>query len=170
MAEIAVSALPVSSFCASASIIVANVGGTTSTVTRAILLTSNGAERIQLSGFASSYVMIESNGGIFIAPQNAQGFVVFHSGSGAAALAVSGVGDVEFTSHGVGTSIYMYGDGSELTLQGTGVVIEPNTGGTVFITYNPLTSGDWSGVPNSIWEALDRIAACVATLNGGPIP
>jgi hypothetical protein len=37
-------------------------------------------------------------------------------------------------------------------------------------SYTPATPGDWSGNPADAIEALDRLAAAVAGLLGGPIP
>jgi hypothetical protein len=36
--------------------------------------------------------------------------------------------------------------------------------------YTPNASGDWDGDPATVQEALDRLAAAVAGLLGGPIP
>lgn len=43
-------------------------------------------------------------------------------------------------------------------------------GATLTLSYHPSTPGDWSGSPSHVWEALDRLAAAVAGLLGGPIP
>lgn len=39
------------------------------------------------------------------------------------------------------------------------------------ITYSPGTPGDWSGTPpTDVWIALDRLAAYLNTVGGGPVP
>lgn len=39
-----------------------------------------------------------------------------------------------------------------------------------FCGYTPATPGDWNGVPVNAGEAIDRLAAAVAGLLGGPVP
>ena len=38
------------------------------------------------------------------------------------------------------------------------------------IGYTPAVPGNWSGSPATTQQALDRMAALLNTLNGGPIP
>jgi hypothetical protein len=40
----------------------------------------------------------------------------------------------------------------------------------IFITYDPANPTDWNGDPTNVVEALDRIAAALALLQGFPIP
>jgi len=82
---------------------------------------------------------------------------------------------------GPGSALVMIFDASSNPDSGDIPTFLPNWtgGGGVFsftsvypqlVNYTPLNSGDWNGDPTNIRDALDRIAAAVAGLLGGPIP
>lgn len=57
-------------------------------------------------------------------------------------------------------------------IQAVGAPVDPSDAANkqYVDTYSPSTSGDWSGDPATVHEALDRLAAAVAGLLGGPVP
>lgn len=71
--------------------------------------------------------------------------------------------------HG-GTGLNMTGVfGTVLTSSGSGLSYEFVVSNNV--VYNPLTPSDWAGTPpNNVQDALNRIAALLFTIHGGPIP
>jgi hypothetical protein len=79
---------------------------------------------------------------------DSNGFITIESGSAASLRLESNTGFIELGTSGQ-------------------ITIEPASGQNCFISYTPLTPSDWSGSPTSVWEALDRIAAAIFTLQGG---
>lgn len=96
--------------------------------------------------------------------------------SGANTGGVSALVDLSNDTTGVlpilhgGTGLNAVGiNGTVLTSNGSGVsyaFVNSN-----YVEYAPSTPGDWASTPpNNVKDALDRLAAVVAILNGGPIP
>lgn len=87
----------------------------------------------------------------------------------ASAFTLDALGNVVL---GVCTTFSVVGPGSaEITIDAAGEInLTPAPGFTVQIFYSPASPGDWSGLPTDLVSAVDRIAAAVAGLLGGPIP
>lgn len=168
--EVKVSELPTSDSCNNAAIFVCDVAGVTSTVTRAIILTADTGEQLKLKGAHDTEFLFETNGGIFVHPKNGQGIAFFVTDTDNAHLVLGGDGSITGNAYGSG-DIHWNCGGATIWMEDDGdVIVQCASGKVLTLSYDPLTSSDWSGDPATVWEALDRIASKVAAFTGGPIP
>lgn len=117
---------------------------------------ANDIKNIALIKDGSDTNAVDMNGRILIGPEEAQSVNWGQRGL----LDPSGIGSVDWLMR------YLVNSSNVQTVEWENLKLL----GAWEVGYTPANSGDWSGDPTSLHEAINRIAAVVATLNGGPIP
>jgi len=101
----------------------------------------------------------------------------FESSGGSALIVVplqsSTVSDDTVQGDGIYVARYVQASGTASVVQAgfTGTIIEQKLGNPVGVGMSALTAGNWVAPPPAdVLDAVERLAATVAVLNGGPIP
>lgn len=169
MMDVTFGDLPVATDFANADLVACWQATTTMTVPKSVFLQAKAGEEISLqtaggtkSGFdAASNTVINIEAGKFLRVQRGTDIFVQILSAGSLLLTAK-TGQAVFVADSSGAGgLYCDGAGN---VQVTAVAGTP-----VNVQYVPANSADWIGDPAWEKDALDRIAAEVAILKGGPI-
>lgn len=70
-----------------------------------------------------------------------------------------------------GQKLFLKNGSAVISIVGSGgITLHDTSGSSAVVTYVAGTPGNWSGSPTDFSHAIDRLAAAVAGLLGGPIP
>lgn len=167
MPDTKISALPAATTVSNADDTVIVQAGVNKKAARTLLLTAAVGETIGLVGPGGDLIECQGAGGIAIQCLIGESIIL---GDGSTAFLNCFAGQIQMQTT-LGQPYAVTVNGASIVIDATGAIqITPLPGTVLTLHYTPLTPGDWSGSPTSVWEALDRIAAVVSTGGATPIP
>lgn len=163
-----ISALSASGPMAIADVTVIVQSGGNKKVSKVNLLTAKTGESFQITGATGASLTLGSGGNHAFTMIPAEQLLITDGVTQFVHIGLAGTVDI-VTAPGSPFSITC--SGGQVSIDGIGgIALQPAIGQVLHLAYTPLTPGDWSGNPTSIWEAIDRIAAVVSLSGASPIP
>lgn len=155
MANEKISAMPAATEVVDTDLVPIVQAGINKKATRQMLLTGSNNAPILLRGSSGQFAGIQA--GIFSIQIRDDGFL---------SITFPG-GTIQSDSAG---NLILHGSTVAILSISGAVTIGQDIGGSVSVMYNPSDLGNWQATPPDQAAAINRIAAVVAALLGGPIP
>lgn len=144
-------------------------GGVNLRTSKQLFLTGAAGEGIGFLGSGGGTISVGIGGSVGM--QGGAGGIAAMSGGGGGVITCNALGSITIFEQ-LGQGITIGGGSYGISIGPSGMSLSIPGGGNVSIGLTAGTPGDWggTGAPSNHVEAIDRIAACVAILNGAPIP
>jgi hypothetical protein len=162
-----ISALPFASTVSDSDLLVIVQTAANKRTTRQQLFASAASEQMSFTS-GSAGCGINNNGEVVLSVASGKKISLLVNGQVVFEVDAGGTVTVSGTAGGQAN---LSANGGLVNVDAAGnVALIPNAGQTVGIGYTPGAAGNWNVAPTDLLIAVDRLAAAVAGLLGGPIP
>jgi len=143
-------------------------GGVNKKITKADFFTTNIGD-VLVIGNANGNILFGGSSNLVV--EVASGGQIGLNWNGTQKLLIDTSGNITIDSQS-GNTLTLRCNNAELAMDaGGGIDLFCDAAATLDMSYHPLTAGNWvAPEPDSVWEALDRIAEVVSLSGASPIP